>query len=76
MLFMTTVHVLMKILACSLMLRLNKLSFMLYMAGDLSVFLGFKTAMNDLRYWVHLNGVLSIAATGIFRVMVKIITDL
>ena len=76
MMFMTTGHVLMKILACSLMLRLNQLSFMIYMAGDMTVFFGFKISMNDLRYWVNLNKVLSIVATGIIRITVKVVTDL
>ena len=35
MVFMTTSHVLMKVLACSILLRLNGLWFSLYVGGDM-----------------------------------------
>jgi len=47
--FMTTGHVLMKVLACSLMLRLRTLWFWSYLAGDMVVYFSHKIARGDIR---------------------------
>ena len=73
---MTSAHVLMKILACSLILRLNQVWFKIYMLTDISIFFAFKIAMNDLRYWIPLEGVLSWVVTAVFRIVVKVVVDL
>ena len=72
---MTCAHVLMKILACSLMLRLDKIAFVVYLAADMSLFWLCKILRGDLRYWIRAEGVMSWVITGIFRVVIKLITD-
>ena len=72
---MTASHVLMKVLACSMMLRLNQLWFILYMLGDMSLYFLYRIANNDLRYWLRLPGALSWIVSLFSRFSFKIITD-
>ena len=72
---MTTAHVLMKVLACSLMLRLSAIWFWAYLIVDMCIFLLYKLVKGDLRYWMNLNGLLGWIVTFVIRVVVKIIVD-
>ena len=72
---MTTAHVLTKVLACSLMLRLSNLWLWMYLLGDTSMFWLYKLVRGDLRYWLNLRGALSWIVTVIARIVVKTIVD-
>ena len=76
MVLMTGAHVLMKVLAFSLILRLSQVWLMCYMAGDLGIYFLIKMFRGDLRYWVNTSGFLGLLLTFLPRVMVKVITDL
>jgi len=75
MMIMTSAHVLMKILACSLMLRLNQVWFALYLAGDMCIYFLFKIVRGDFRYFLNLSEILSWIGSFLIRSIVKIITD-
>ena len=51
MMLMTASHVLMKVIACALMLRVNKVWFFLYLLTDQCLWYGYKIARSDFRYW-------------------------
>ena len=72
---MSFFHVLMKMLACSLILRVSELWFIIYLIGDLSLFLVYKAVCGDLRYYIKLDGLISWLATIIFRTVSKSIAD-
>jgi len=72
---MTAAHVLMKVLACSLMLRLSQVWFWLYMSLDMGVYFLFKITRGDFRYWIDISGVLGWVATFFMRLLGKTITD-
>jgi len=75
MMLMTGAHVLMKVLACGLLLRINQNWFIIYMSGDMTIFFVFKMLRDDLRYWLLLDGSLSWIVTFLSRVLIKTITD-
>jgi len=75
MVIMTASHVLMKVLACSLILRFSNVWFQFYVIGDLILFLCYKILRGDFRYWLNLPGLLSWIASVVFRTMVKTIVD-
>jgi len=75
MVFMSGSHVLMKLLACSLMLRVNKIWFWMYMAMDMGVYFLYKIARGDFRYWVPFVGIGSWAVSILSRIGIKVITD-
>ena len=66
----------MKILACSLMMRLNQVWFMGYVGGDTSIYLLYKIVRGDLRYFLKLDGILSWIVSVFIRIIVKVVTDL
>ena len=72
---MTTAHVLMKVLACSLMLRLSAIWFWSYSGGDVILYLLYKLVRGDLRSWTNLRGLFGWIVTFLFRVIVKIVVD-
>ena len=75
MLLMTVCHVLMKVLACSLLLRVNQLWFKLYLAGDICVYLFYKIVRGELRYALRVDGVMSYILALSARIVVKTVTD-
>ena len=75
MMAMATAHIIMKVLACALILRLNQLWLWLYLGVDMALFLVIKTLRRDLRFWFDLNEVLSWIVTLPYRIVTKIITD-
>ena len=75
MMFMTTGHVLMKVLACSVMIHLNILWLALYLICDMSSFFLYKICRGDLRYNVRAKGISSWVLTVLCRIVVKTITD-
>ena len=72
---MTASHVLMKVLACALMLRLSSVWVMIYLGGDMSLYFIYKALRRDTRYWLPLNGILSWIATVLSRLVIKVIVD-
>ena len=75
MVLVATCHVLMKVLACSLMLRVNKTWFTLYLSGDMVIYYLYKIARGDLRYWMDVPNALSWFIPVNIRGMVKTLTD-
>ena len=73
--FTTGSHVLMKVLACALMLRFNQTWFALYSAVDVGIFFCYKIARRDFRYWARIYGGMSWITTFILRLVTKIIVD-
>ena len=72
---MTASHVLMKVLACSLLLRLSSMWLILYMGGDMAVYFLYKIVRGDLRYWISVSGWMSCLVSIFARVLVKVVTD-
>ena len=75
MIIMTASHVLMKVIACSLMLRLSSIWFMFYVGGDLIFYFLYKIVRGDLRYWFNLTSIVSWAVSIIQRIVGKTIVD-
>ena len=75
MMLVMTAHVLMKVLACSLMLRINQVWFWIYMLGDMGIYFLYKLVRGDFRYWLLLEGIMCWFATVIVRIIVKVIAD-
>ena len=75
MVVMTTSHVLVKVLACSLMLRLNQTWFTLYVSGDMAIYFFYKIVRGDLRYCLNCPNALSWLVSVLARVGVKTVTD-
>ena len=75
MMLMSGSHVLMKVLACSLMLRMDRVWFLLYLAGDMFIYISYKFLRADFRYWLNLSGLASLLASIFTRIIAKIIVD-
>ena len=75
MIIITTIHVLMKVLACSLMLRLNKVWFWFYACGDMGLYFLLKIIRGDCRYWLNLRGGWSWPISIAERIVSKVICD-
>ena len=65
----------MKVLACSLILRLSSVWFQFYVIGDLIMFFCYKILRGDFRYWLNLPGLLSWVASALIRAVIKVIVD-
>jgi len=76
MMMISTFHVLLKVIACSLMLNLSQVWLLLYMLGDMSLYLLYKTVRGEMRYALRLPGLFFWVASFIFRIVVKSISDL
>lgn len=72
---MSLSHIAMKFLACGLMMSINISGLLLYLAGDISLYLGYKTVRGDLRYWLPIDGGVGALITFGFRVLGKIVVD-
>ena len=75
MFIMSTFHVLMKAIACSLMILVSKSLFLIYILSDMGLFFGFKAVLGNLTYWLPLEGWASVLVSGISRFVVKSVTD-
>ena len=75
MMLMTSCHVLMKVIACSLLMGLDKLWFLLYILSDTCLYFGYKIARGDFRYVLRLEGALSWIVSFIMRSCQKTIVD-
>ena len=73
--FMFSSHVLMKALACSLMLHINRAWFTMYLTADMSLYFCYKLARGEMRYWLRIDGVWSVVLSVVVRFMVKTIAD-
>ena len=76
MMMMSASHVLLKVVACSLMLRISQLWFLSYLLGDMSLFFIYKTVRGEMRYALRVSGVFSWIVSFLMRSSVKNITDL
>ena len=72
---MTTCHVVMKVLACSLIMHVKKEWFMYYMSSDMAVYFCFKFVRSDFIYWLPIEGALALALSGIIRLVIKNVVD-
>ena len=75
MMFISASHALMKVLACSLMMRLNQTWLWTYLLGDMCLFFLFKFIRGELRYFLPLDGVVGLVATTVIRIVVKTVND-
>jgi len=75
MIAMSASRVLLKIIACSLILRLNSLWFIIYMAADQSMYFLYKLLKGDWRYGLRLPNALSWVCSSMIRVVMKTIVD-
>ena len=78
MMFMTLMfssHVLMKVLACSLMLRLSQTWFAIYLGVDTIIYFCYKIARGEMRYWMNIKGFPGLVMSLLARFAVKSITD-
>ena len=73
--FMTVSHVLLKVLCCALMLRLNEIFFAIYMIGEMTIFFVIRVLRRDWRYWMPFKGLLSAILSVLIRVSTKLIVD-
>jgi hypothetical protein len=71
----TVCHVLMKTLATALLMIVNSTWLLLYMVGDVSLFMLIKVARRDFRYWFNLQGALSWFTSVMVRLVVKLVSD-
>ena len=75
MMSMTIFHVLMKMLASALLLRLNKLWLLMYIVIDMGLLLLYKIVRGELRYWVNIPGILGWVVSISMRIIAKTISD-
>ena len=75
MIIMSGSHVLLKVIACSLLLRINQTWFIIYMTGDQGIYFLYKLLRGDSRYAFRLPNLLSWIASGICRVGIKTVVD-
>ena len=73
--FMFSSHVLTKVLACSLMLRLSQVWFASYLAVDTSMYFCYKIFRGEMRYWLSIKGLPGWVLSVFVRIIVKSITD-
>ena len=71
----TLCHVLMKTLATALLMIVNSTWLLIFMVGDMSLFMLMKIARRELRYWVNLTGALGWLGSFTIRFCVKEIVD-
>ena len=58
------------------MLKISQVSFLLYMLGDMSLYLIYKTVRGEMRYAMRLSGVFSWVGSFVIRVIGESISDL
>ena len=75
MMLMTGCHVLMKVLACSLMLRISQTWFILYTTLDMMLFFCYKIVLGEVRYMIRLEGLLSWLVSIMCRIAAKTVVD-
>ena len=71
----TVCHVLMKTLATALLLIANSSWLLMFMVGDMSLFLFMKVARRDFRHWVNMSGPLGWLVSFVARVVFKQLVD-
>jgi len=71
----TASHVFMKVLACSLILKLSSIRFMIYNVDDMNLYFFFMMLRGDFRYWLRLEGLFTWFVSVLFQTMVKCIVD-
>ena len=72
---MACAHVLMKILAFSLLLRLNEIILLVYLAGDMFMFFLYKIVRKDFPYHLRVSGLIGGFLSFFARLMTKTIVD-
>ena len=75
MFMITCSHVLMKTMAASLVMCVNGVWLMLYLGGDMLLFLLVKIIRGDFRYWINLPNKLSVLISFVIRFFAKILVD-
>lgn len=75
MMMMSASHVLLKVVACSLLLRLSRVWFLLYVVGDTILFLFYKILRGELRYSLRLFGFFSWFVSFAARIVNKNTAD-
>ena len=75
MILFTACHVSIKMIGVAMLAVVNPLFVVVFLGGDLSVYLLIKAARGDLRYWMNLDGATSWIVSFLFRVIVKQLVD-
>ena len=75
MMLLSVAQVLIKAILIIVLASINSLFPIYYLMGDMAFYLVYKVARQDFTYWLPLEGVLSLAASGITRVVVKLVVD-
>ena len=47
----------------------------LFIGSDMAVYLGYKLLRGDFQYWMPIDGATGLVLSGVFRVLVKTVTD-
>ena len=75
MLFFTACHVGVRLLGVALLAVVSPLTTAAVLGGDMLFYLLFKLARNDLRYWLKLDGGLSLVVSIVVRFFFKLMVD-
>jgi len=62
-------------LSMSLLLLVKKIYFLMYMSGDMALYLLYKVAREDFHYWMPVDGVAGLLVSLLMRVGVKLVSD-
>ena len=65
----------MKVLACSLTLRISRACFSMYLAVDMSIYFCYKIARGEMLYWMNVKGIIGWIVSILLRFATKTITD-
>jgi len=75
MLLNSALLVLIRSFGAAMLLQANKIYLVIYMAGDMALYLGVKVARGDFHYWFPVYGAVGLVVSLLIRVIVKTITD-
>jgi len=68
-------HVLMKTISASLVMCVNGTWLIMYLGGDMLLYLLINIVRGDFRYWLNFPNGLSLVVSSVTRVVTKVLTD-
>ena len=71
----TSAHVALRLFGTAILALFSPFVTAAVLGGDVLLFLLFKFARNDLRYWLNVDGFLSWVITFLFRIVLKLMVD-
>ena len=75
MILLSAVQVLLKSILIVILGSIKTTYIWLFIGSDMLVFFGYKLLRGDFRYWVPIDGATGLVLSGVFRVLVKTVTD-